>query len=154
MTSQEMSVEEARAKLGDLVINAMRGESTVITRYGQPAATISPYTEEPTDIFVDLDKITRIDARTWAPDDTGIVCERLTLATTEHGEPIVLVEDVRDAEGNYRDLSTVEGTPYTELRIKAIWRYPTIEQARSHREQEMEEAESGEFGGVTDTITY
>jgi antitoxin (DNA-binding transcriptional repressor) of toxin-antitoxin stability system len=42
MTSQEMTVEQARAKLGDLVIAAMRGEITIITRYGDPVAQIGP----------------------------------------------------------------------------------------------------------------
>jgi prevent-host-death family protein len=46
MSSNEMTIEQARAKLGDLVIAAMRGESTVITRYGKPRAQIVPI-EEP-----------------------------------------------------------------------------------------------------------
>lgn len=44
----EMSVQEARAKLGDLVIAAKeRGEVTVITRYGAPAALLMPYEDAP-----------------------------------------------------------------------------------------------------------
>jgi prevent-host-death family protein len=40
MSSNELSVEEARARLGDCVIAAMNGQPTVITRYGRPAAMI------------------------------------------------------------------------------------------------------------------
>lgn len=41
-----MTIEQARAKLGDLVIAAMNGQPTTITRYGRPAARIVPV-EEP-----------------------------------------------------------------------------------------------------------
>ena len=40
-----MTIEQARAKLGDLVIKAMAGQSTVITRYGKPVAQIAPFKE-------------------------------------------------------------------------------------------------------------
>lgn len=46
MSSNEMTVEQARAKLGDLVIKAMLGESTIITRYGKPVAQVVPFTQE------------------------------------------------------------------------------------------------------------
>lgn len=36
------TIEQARAKLGDLVIAAMHGEETTITRHGRPAARIVP----------------------------------------------------------------------------------------------------------------
>lgn len=39
---KEMSVQDARAHLGDLVIAAQHGETTVITRYGKPVAVIAP----------------------------------------------------------------------------------------------------------------
>lgn len=45
-SDKAVTVEQARAKLGDLVIKAMRGETTVITRYGKPVAQITPYTQE------------------------------------------------------------------------------------------------------------
>jgi antitoxin (DNA-binding transcriptional repressor) of toxin-antitoxin stability system len=35
-------IEQARASLGDLVIAAMHGESTTITRYGQAVAQLGP----------------------------------------------------------------------------------------------------------------
>jgi prevent-host-death family protein len=47
MSSEELTIEQARAKLGDLVIKAMNGHSTVLTRYGKPVARITPYVEEP-----------------------------------------------------------------------------------------------------------
>jgi prevent-host-death family protein len=39
---KQVSIQEARAQLGDLVIAAQNGETTVITRYGKPAAVIAP----------------------------------------------------------------------------------------------------------------
>ncbi len=40
---KRLSIQEARAQLGDLVIAAQQnGEITVITRYGKPAAVIAP----------------------------------------------------------------------------------------------------------------
>src|SRR5262245_57021693 len=47
MSSEETTIEQARAKLGDLVIAAMNGQPTTITRYGRPAAMLVPYAEEP-----------------------------------------------------------------------------------------------------------
>lgn len=47
MSSEEITIEQARAKLGDLVIAAMNGQPTTITRYGRPAAMLVPYVEEP-----------------------------------------------------------------------------------------------------------
>jgi prevent-host-death family protein len=38
----EMSIREAKAKFSEAVAAAARGESTVITKYGQPVAQISP----------------------------------------------------------------------------------------------------------------
>jgi prevent-host-death family protein len=46
VSSEKYTVEEARAKLGDLVLAAMRGEETLITRYGRPAARIVPIEEK------------------------------------------------------------------------------------------------------------
>lgn len=40
-----MSIEQARAKLGDLVIAAMNGQTTTLTRYGRPVARIVPIKE-------------------------------------------------------------------------------------------------------------
>lgn len=45
MSSNEMTIEQARAKLGDLVIKAMRGQTTTLTRYGKPVARIVPIQE-------------------------------------------------------------------------------------------------------------
>ena len=42
-----MTIEQARARLGDRVIAAMNGQLTIITRYGRPAAMLVPYVEEP-----------------------------------------------------------------------------------------------------------
>lgn len=47
MSSNEIPVEQARKVLGDLVIKAMRGQTTILTRYGKPIAQITPYTPEP-----------------------------------------------------------------------------------------------------------
>jgi prevent-host-death family protein len=47
MSSEEMTIEQARAKLGDRVIAAMNGQPTVITRYGRPAAMLVPFVKEP-----------------------------------------------------------------------------------------------------------
>lgn len=44
--SESYSLLEARASLGDLVIRAQGGEPTVITRYGKPAAMITPVGEQ------------------------------------------------------------------------------------------------------------
>lgn len=38
----EMSIREAKAKFSQAVAAAARGESTIITKYGQPIAQISP----------------------------------------------------------------------------------------------------------------
>ena len=45
MDSAEMTIEQARAKLGDLVLSAMNGQTTTITRYGKPVAQIGPFKE-------------------------------------------------------------------------------------------------------------
>lgn len=42
-----MSVEEARAKLGELVRAAAGGQTTVITYHGVPAALITPIHDHP-----------------------------------------------------------------------------------------------------------
>jgi prevent-host-death family protein len=43
-----VTVESARAALGDLVARAqMMGESTLITRYGKPAAVLVPLSLSP-----------------------------------------------------------------------------------------------------------
>ena len=40
---KQVSIEKARAKLGDIVDRARyTGEATVITRHGKPAATVAP----------------------------------------------------------------------------------------------------------------
>jgi prevent-host-death family protein len=44
-----MSVEEARAKLGELVRAAAAGQTTVITYHGVPAAVIAPIHESSED---------------------------------------------------------------------------------------------------------
>jgi prevent-host-death family protein len=46
VSSERVTIEQARAKLGDLVIAAIRGETTVITRYGKPAAALVPIDSE------------------------------------------------------------------------------------------------------------
>ena len=47
---KQVSIQEARALLGDLVIAAQRNkETTVITRYGKPAAIIAPVPDIPED---------------------------------------------------------------------------------------------------------
>jgi antitoxin (DNA-binding transcriptional repressor) of toxin-antitoxin stability system len=61
MTSTEMTVEQARAKLGDLVIAAMRGDTTTITRYGRAVAQIGPITETMMYIRTDDDGVQSID---------------------------------------------------------------------------------------------
>lgn len=43
-----VTIESARATLGDLVARAqMTGESTLITRYGKPAAVLVPVSQSP-----------------------------------------------------------------------------------------------------------
>lgn len=43
-----ITLEDARAKLGELVDRArLAGESTVITRYGKPAAMLVPISDAP-----------------------------------------------------------------------------------------------------------
>jgi prevent-host-death family protein len=45
---KQLSIQDARAQLGDLVIAAQSaGEVTVITRYGKPAAIIAPVPDPP-----------------------------------------------------------------------------------------------------------
>lgn len=47
MSTREIGIEDGRAKLGDLVIDAQRGTSTHITRHGKPAATlVGPISDE------------------------------------------------------------------------------------------------------------
>lgn len=41
-----LSIQEARAQLGDLILAAQNGETVIITRYGKPAAVIAPIPEE------------------------------------------------------------------------------------------------------------
>lgn len=47
MSSQEVGIEEARKRLGDLVTAVQQGADVVLTRNGKPAARIVPI-EEPT----------------------------------------------------------------------------------------------------------
>ncbi len=42
MTPREMGIEEARSDLGNLVLDVIRGEVIVLTRYGKPVAAIVP----------------------------------------------------------------------------------------------------------------
>lgn len=42
MTEQRLTVLEARRDFGNLVLDALAGQTTVITRYGRPAAVIAP----------------------------------------------------------------------------------------------------------------
>lgn len=47
MSTNEIGIEEGRKRFGDLVIAAeQRGEITIVTRYGKPAAAIVPITKE------------------------------------------------------------------------------------------------------------
>lgn len=82
-----MTVEQARAKLGDLVIAAMRGETTVITRYGKPAAMITPFSQEP--------------AMTITLTDVRDQVSRF-LSESQHGDDFdadAIAETIRDRHG-------------------------------------------------------
>lgn len=46
MIEQSFTLLEARPLLGNLVVRAQGGESVVITRYGKPAARITPVGEQ------------------------------------------------------------------------------------------------------------
>lgn len=52
MTS-EYSIEQARARLGDLVTAAQQGQTIIITRHGKPAAMLTSH-EEPTMKLIDF----------------------------------------------------------------------------------------------------
>ena len=66
----EISIEKARAKLGDLVNDAQDGITTVITRSGRPAAIIAPLT-----MLIDRDRDIVARARHLASLPTGAVRE-------------------------------------------------------------------------------
>lgn len=54
MSSQEIGIEEARKRLGDLVTAARQGADIILTRNGKPAARIIPYVEQPTITVTEL----------------------------------------------------------------------------------------------------
>lgn len=68
MSSQEMTVEQARAKLGDLVLDAIRGNETVLTRYGKRVARIVPLVPTTYSYAIEVSD----DGQIWMPesDDT------------------------------------------------------------------------------------
>jgi antitoxin (DNA-binding transcriptional repressor) of toxin-antitoxin stability system len=45
MTERHLTVLEARRGFGNLVLDALAGNTTIITRYGKPAAAITPVPE-------------------------------------------------------------------------------------------------------------
>ena len=47
MTDRHLTVLEARRDLGNLVLDALAGKTTVITRYGKPAAVLQPVSAHP-----------------------------------------------------------------------------------------------------------
>jgi prevent-host-death family protein len=47
MSSENIGIEEARKRLGDLVTAVQQGADIVLTRNGKPAARIVPYLQEP-----------------------------------------------------------------------------------------------------------
>lgn len=44
--SESYALTEIRPLIGDLVLRALNGESSIITRYGKPAAMITPVGEQ------------------------------------------------------------------------------------------------------------
>ena len=42
MSEQHLTVLEARRDFGNLVLGALAGKTTIVTRYGKPAAAITP----------------------------------------------------------------------------------------------------------------
>jgi prevent-host-death family protein len=80
----EISIEDARPKLGDLVDHArIAGQSTVITRYGKPAAVLTPVpaaSETETDAQQRLAEIRAILAAfDWEHDDRQYALERIEM---------------------------------------------------------------------------
>jgi prevent-host-death family protein len=92
MSSNEMTVEQARAKLGDLVIKAMLGESTIITRYGKPVAQITPYAPERTMTVLSLDEIVQF----------------VTSSVTANGEELAEGIDIEAAAKELRDVYEID----------------------------------------------
>lgn len=91
--------------------------------------------------FLDIDPatITRIDAKEDVDPDTGTVMDRLTLGTAPDGTAVVILESTYDDErGTWEDAES--GALRTELQIKCVWGYPSLEAARQHRDQQMEQA--------------
>jgi len=91
MSSNEMTVEQARAKLGDLVIKAMQGESTIITRYGKPVAQIVPFADQEPAMPVTLEDLR----------------DRITASITANGDEFAkgidvdaVAEEIRDTYGS------------------------------------------------------
>jgi prevent-host-death family protein len=52
------STEAARAKLGDIIADALAGENTLITYHGIPAALVVPVAQPPHPVVHDSDSAT------------------------------------------------------------------------------------------------
>lgn len=90
MSTREVGIEEGRAKLGDLVIDAQRGTPARITRNGKPAAILLP--------SLDDDLLEQISA--WAGD------EGLTFAEALRGLLREAIAAARPYTLTIRDIST------------------------------------------------
>lgn len=94
MSKNEIGIEEGRKRFGDLVIAAeQRGEVTIVTRYGKPAAAIVPISrlakEQPmtvadiarefnvteADVLALVDQLTTLDGseNVMASEEKGVV---------------------------------------------------------------------------------
>lgn len=85
-----MPIEEARKCLGDLVIKAMAGETTILTRYGKPVAQITPYAALEPAMTVSLSDLR---------DQINV---SITANGPEHAEGIdveAIAEEIRDTYG-------------------------------------------------------
>lgn len=96
MSSKEIGLREARAKLGDLVTAAMYGQTTIITRNGRPAARIAPLEETSMDTEIITDQvITTLGDHSGDFDVTAIVEE---IGDTYGRDKVRSVDDVPSDE--------------------------------------------------------
>lgn len=93
MTERYLTTLEARREFGNLVLDAQAGKTTVITRYGTPAAIIAPLGEQHHTVeLASGDRVT-----------LGIPAHVLHLSPEDREFVFDLIERVQAYEGGHHD---------------------------------------------------